>query len=214
MSQPVTSEVVTARGVEQVLHFTTSHGLVGIFVRRALLARQHLSTDNYLEHIYQPNASRRYEGTQYWRYVNLSVTTINERFFSISQGWHPTRDNLFWAILHFDAAILTHPDVLFATGNMAYAGVVPREGEPGFTAMFADRVVHGFGKYTDRTPQHLPSMPTDAQAEVLYPDSVDTTFLRQVTVSSDEHAASVEGIVGAVGHPDISVVSDPASFRP
>ncbi len=215
MSLPAVSiEAVRERGITEVLHFTTSAGLLGILAKQEVLARTHLSRDEYLEHIYRPNSSTRYEDPKYWRYVNLSITSVNDRFFGISQRWHPTRDNLFWTILHFDPIILTHPGVLYAPGNMGYRGMEPHAGSPGFDAIFAGRVPSGHGNTTLRSAGRAANLPTDPQAEVLYPDRLSTEFLLRVTVADDEHAASAEGIVGAVRHRDVPVVSNPAGFRP
>ncbi|NHA68767.1 DarT ssDNA thymidine ADP-ribosyltransferase family protein [Phycicoccus flavus] len=204
---------LTRRGIEDVLHFTTSHGLLGILTLRELRARAHLASDDYLEHVYRPNAASRYEAPVYWRYVNMSVTDVNGRFFGISQRWHAREDGLFWAILHFDPAILAHPDVLFSPGNMGYQGMTPAAGFDGFTSLFAGRVPYGYGKTVTRPADRSVGLPTNPQAEVLYPDQVSTEFLTRVTVADDDFAASVEAIVGAIDHPEVDVVVDSDLFR-
>lgn len=209
---PVPIEAVEQREIYDVVHFTTSAGLVGIFAKNMLLPRAQLASDDYLEHIYRPNSKIRYEARKYWEYVNLSISSVNNRFFSISQGWHPTQDNLFWAILHFDPVILTHPEVLFSPGNMAYRGIVPEGGRDGFEAIFANKVPCGFGGTRNRVTSLAANLPTDPQAEVLYPGGISTVFLRQVTVADNEDAASVEGIVSAFCHPEVPVVVDPSEF--
>ncbi len=90
----------------------------------------------------------------------------------------------------------------------------PDAGSAGFDAIFAGRVRCGHGKSTVRSAGRAANMPTDPQAEVLYPDRLSTEFLLRVTVADDDHAASTEGIVGALRHRDVPVVSNPAGFRP
>ncbi|HEU0127959.1 MAG TPA: hypothetical protein VFQ48_05060 [Pseudonocardiaceae bacterium] len=40
------------RGITEVLHFTTHRGLLGIFAKEAVLSRERLEADKYIEHIY------------------------------------------------------------------------------------------------------------------------------------------------------------------
>lgn len=201
-------EELARRGITQAVHFTTRRGLVGIFSTGLLQARQHLSTDDYLEHIYRPNAHIRREGKEYFRYVNLSLTQPNQRFFGISQGWHASEDDLFWAVLHLDARIAAHPGVLFAPGNMAYDGIHPKGGHVGLVDLFADPYNDGFGRRKRRAPGRASNLPSNPQAEVLYPDRIPTSYVDGVVVASEEDAASVHAIVGVVGHPEVEVIVD------
>lgn len=203
----------TDRGITEVLHFTTSHGLLGVLTLRELRSRDLLTSDDYLEQIYRPNANSRYEAPSYWRYVNMSIGVVNERFFRISQRWHASDEGLFWAILHFQPVLLAHPGVLFSPGNMGYAGMEPAQGYDGFTALFADGVPAGFGQTMARRRDRAADLPTNPQAEVLYPDRLSTEYLFKVTVADDEDAASVEAVVRAIDHPDVQVVVDPEMFQ-
>lgn len=204
--------MIAARQINEVLHFTTRRGLVGAFAQGYVQAREHLSSDDYLEHVYQPNSNYRREAREFWRYVNLSITDVNDRFFHISRGWHASESDLFWAVLVFEPTILTHEGVLFATGNMAYPGVEPEGGSSGFRAVFADVVAAGYARYTRRSSGTTDNRPTERQAEVLYPDRVSTTYIREVRVANDLDAASAESIVCAVGHDDVGVVTVPELF--
>ena len=53
------AEIVTQRGIEEVLHFTTNKGLTGILAEGAVLPRKRLPEHKYLEHVYEPNAEMR-----------------------------------------------------------------------------------------------------------------------------------------------------------
>lgn len=211
----VLAPVVTSaaeRGITQVLHFTTSRGLVGILAKRAVLARSHLTEDLYLEHIYRPNASNRYEAPKYQRYVNMSITRVNERFFSISRNWHKSDPYLHWAVLSFAPDIIGHEGVLFATSNMMHDGVVPQPDTVGFNALFANPAHDGYGRNRPRHPGLSDSESTNNQAELLYPDCLSTTYLRRVYVDTEDDAANVEGIVGVLDHDGLEVVVEPGMF--
>jgi Domain of unknown function (DUF4145) len=79
------ADLIAARSITEILHFTTNKGLLGIMTTRMLKSRELLSADKYLENIYTPNAAYRREAPEYWRYVNLSITAVNARFFAIAR---------------------------------------------------------------------------------------------------------------------------------
>lgn len=203
--------LIQERKITELVHFTTNRGLLGILVQRLCRARALLSEDQYLESIYHQNTKIRREAPQYWSYVNLSISEPNHRFLRISsEDWWANED-LFWAVLSFDPVIMTHPGVLFAPGNMGYDGITPVEGLPGAEALFADRVPKGFSKTMlrhDRAPQ----LPTNPQAEVLYPQAVSTQHLQHIYVLTDEDAANAEAIVSASGHDEVDISVDPITF--
>lgn len=209
---PAVQSFVSERGITELLHFTTRRGLVGILAQGRLQARAHLETDDYLEHVYRPNSNYRRERSEFWRYVNLSITQVNGRFFSISRGWHANEADLFWAVLSFAPVAMAHEGVLFSTSNMAYEGVEPAPGVEGLRALFADPAHDGFGRYMRRPSGKPGNEATASQAEVLYPDAVSTDLLQRIYVADDMAAASVEAIVGSVGHDDVEVLVQPGLF--
>ncbi len=56
-------EFIAARGITEVLHFTTNHGLLGIFARGALLSRDDLTVDELLESVRLLNCAQRKDPT-------------------------------------------------------------------------------------------------------------------------------------------------------
>lgn len=203
---------VQARGITEVIHFTTSRGLIGILAQRLLQARSHLSEDKYLEHIYVPNTAIRREDPKYWRYVNMSVSRPNTRLFEYSKGWRKSDPTIHWVILSFVPRIISQPGVLFSTSNMMYDGVEPLEGHRGFQAMFADPSHDGYGRMRRRAPGTPPQNATNMQAELLYPDRVSTEYLQRIYAANDEDAAHVEGIVGTLDHDDVPVEINRSMF--
>lgn len=205
------STLLQERKITEVVHFTTNRGLLGILVQRLCKARALLAKDEYLESIYHENTKWRREDPKYWSYVNLSISEPNHRFLRISsEDWWANED-LFWAVLSFDPVIMTHPGVLFAPGNMGYEGITPVEGQPGAEALFADRVPKGFKKTMPRGDR-APHLPTNPQAEVLYPQAVSTRHLQRICVLTDEDAAKAEAIVSVSGHDEVDIIVDPVTF--
>lgn len=106
------------RGVQNVVHFTTNAGLVGILASGAVKSRERLPDDKHLEHVYQPNALIR-KDTPWLDYVNLSIERINRWMFDSSTAWHAT-EGKFWVVLSFAPDILAHRGVVFTTTNNIY----------------------------------------------------------------------------------------------
>jgi hypothetical protein len=203
-------DVVARKGITEVLHYTTHLGLVGILDGAVVKSRSRLGCDQRLEHILRLN-TRRVMDPGWEDYVNLSVTRINVRLFGISSiHWHP---DVWWAILVFDPEILEHPDVTFTTTNNIYPSVLRNRGELGLEAMFAPVVRGRYGVVHQRTPMTPDNFTTDAQAEVLYPGEIATTFLRRVYVTRDDRQDEVYGQMRGLGHREVEVVVDPARFQ-
>ena len=126
---PVTDTAVTAyaaaRNIREILHFTTNRGLLGVFATGAVLSRDLLDTDKYIEHIYTPNCSTRLKDSAWTGYVNLSISRVNDRMLSTSCRWHSTED-LWWVVLAFDTSLLADPGVHFVTTNNTYTAALGR----------------------------------------------------------------------------------------
>lgn len=196
--------IVQERGIEEVLHFTTNSGLVGIFAARALKARRRLSSDKYLEHIYRGNCPDRSRDTAWHDYVSLSISSINGHLFNISSGkWHKEMDG-WWCVLSFIPTILEHDGVYFTTTNNAYdpqyGGCVVRgTGPEGLNRLFADRIRQWPTKSVIIRCSDTPNnQPTCKQAEVLYPGQIGLEFLQNVYVKDDSHIAEIHGICAAL----------------
>jgi len=198
-------ELIDARNIREVLHFTTRRGLLGILATGLLKSRALLSVDDYLEHIYTANAPDRSRDRDWWGYVSLSITTINKRFFRVSGRWH--EPDMWWAVLAFDPVILSHEGVQFVTTNNAYSDCLVRgPGAEGLERVFADRVREFRDKTIIRPHDTLPAVPTCEQAEALYPDQIPTTFLKRIYFAEDEHRWLGEAIATTVRHPDVETV--------
>jgi hypothetical protein len=204
------SDTVARRGIREVLHFTTSRGLAGMLYRGELLSRARLREEESLEFILHLNAPVvRDPGWQ--NYVNLSISEINTSFFQISQRWHP---DIRWAIAAFDPQILAHENVCFATTNNIWPRCRRGRGEAGLEALFAERVVGRYDSVQERSVDMPSHLTTHAEAEVLYPESLSTRYLRKIFVEDHELADQVHGNVRLVAHLPVDVQVDPARFTP
>lgn len=205
------SNAIAARGIVEVLHFTTNRGLVGIVASKCVKSRARLSEDQYLEAIFTPNARNRRD-SPWVSYVNLSVSRINLDFFRhSSEKWHGGTE-LWWPVLAFDPQIMTHDGVVFTTTNNIYTGCRRGNTAGDFENMFADEVLQ-YSSRVERRPADAPSrFTTCVQAEVLYPEELSTEYLSAIYVGKDSQAAVVEGQLSALRHRDVPVLVRPTLY--
>jgi hypothetical protein len=211
------AELLEERGIEEVLHFTTNRGIVGILSQREVLSRRRLPREKLLEHIAYPNASTRPEEAWYFDksedwldYVNLSLSEVNSRFLDVSNRWHADED-VWWVILSFEVSIVSHAGVWFATTNNGYPHCKRKRGREGLEALFESPIPRK-GNWAAYRAQREPRLPTCEQAEVLYPKSVSTDYLRKVYVSQEEHISIVRGWLREFEYPDVQVVHSARKF--
>ena len=204
---PEIENEANVRSVSQVVHFTTLSGAVGVLATEAVKSRLRLPRDQYIEHVYTPNAQTR-KDTAWLDYVNLSVERINDWMFSYSERWH-FGDNNPWVVLSFRPEILVHPGVVFTTTNNIYPSCSRAEGLSGFNQMYAEVVYGRYNRRHDRT-DNLPAWPTDRQAEVLYPGELSCDYLQKIDVQTEESTDSIYGILGGLN----IEVSVPICYKP
>lgn len=134
-------DVIRDRRIEEILHFTTNKGLIGILDSGSVLSRERIHANERLEHILTPNTPI-VKDAGWIDYVNLSITRINTELFQISSGrWH---QDVWWAILAFNPVILTHKGVYFVTANNIWPRARRAGGAEGLEALFAPKVIWSF----------------------------------------------------------------------
>lgn len=204
-------EIIAEKGIDELLHFTTNEGLLGILASGVILSRERLPEEKYLEHVYSPNAVIRRD-LAWLDYVNLSISRINEVFFRTAARWHRSRD-VWWCAIGVDPILLTHENVVFATTNNIYSGVRRGQGAEGLGALFADVITQWSGNVVKREPDLPPKCPTCIQAEVLYPEAVPREHFRRIYVPS-ERAADIVGaqilVLEEGRYSDLPVLLNPA----
>ena len=198
-----------ARGITDVVHFTTLSGAVGILASQSLKSRAMLPEEAYLEHVYEPNAKIR-KDLAWLSYVNLSIERINDWMFDTSVRWHAKRDNP-WVVLSFRPEILGHPGVVFGTTNNIYPSCRRAEGLAGFQQLFESTVVGRMGYRHEReaTPS---AWPTDRQAEVLYPYELSCEHLQRIDVQVPEAEDAIHGALAGLRR-TVSVRHAPEVFE-
>ena len=214
---------VERRCITEVVHFTTNHGIVGALECRHLLSRPYLQENKHLRHVLKLNALVRpeefalFDESEDWvRFVNLSISEINKRFFDISRRWH-SGANVWWCIFAFDPSIMTHDGVRFATTNNGYDLCCRARGEEGFEALFAPQIPR-LAKGRDgmpwtvareTRPDHLP---TCEQAEVLYPERLSLDYLNTVYVEEVNQQDIVVGLLNDFNYNGVDVVLQPEKY--
>ncbi|MFG6402503.1 DarT ssDNA thymidine ADP-ribosyltransferase family protein [Microbacterium sp. P04] len=209
------SERARERGVTELLHFTTSRGLIGILAQGKIHSRKGLNEEQYLENIKLLNSPDRSRDADWWDWVNLSVSQVNSTFLGHSHRWHAD-DDIWWACLSFDVEILDHPGVYFCTGNNAYPATKREQGVAGLEGLFAPVVYWGkWSTRMDRPTGLASSLPTDPQAEVLYPKALSLEYARAIYVPEPELTDDVAGMIGVVKrYSAIDLSGLPISARP
>ena len=207
--RPEVLDAAKERGITDVVHFTTTMGVVGIFAARAVKSRERLPEDKYLEHVYMPNATFR-KDVNWLDYVNLSIQRINDWMFESSEKWH-SNEEVSWVTLSFSPEILSHPGVVFTTTNNIYPSCKRSEGLEGFSRMFSDLVIGRYGSRHVREGK-LDSWTTDRQAEVLYPGELSIEHLQRIDVQTEKGLETIDGIMGVLPV-NVPVCHAPGVFR-
>lgn len=160
----------------------------------------------------RPEAAADFDKSANWLdYVNLSISEINTRFLGVSKRWHNNAD-VWWCILEFGSTIMTHDDVLFATTNNSYQLCKRGVGAHGLQALFAP-VVHRKERWSVMRLGRPTHLPTCEQAEVLYPNSLDTKYLKCIYVEENDHHDVVGGWLQEFGLDDVDVIVSSAKFK-
>ena len=203
-------DFVAARGIQEVVHFTTHHGLLGVLAAGAVLSRRDLNDEQLLDSVRLLNCDVRRD-PEWTGYINMSISVVNDWMFGRSRGWH-ARDNIWWAVLSFTPAVLADPGVYFTTTNNTYTDTVRRgTGLTGLADLYSDSIPYGYYNSVSRRRPWLPDdRPTNAQAEVLYPGRLMLDRLQAIYVPEEQHLDEIEGWVAAL--PKVSRV--PVTCRP
>jgi hypothetical protein len=213
-------EIVDERGISEIVHFTSNHGLVGMLELKKALSRRQLPENDHLAYLAGPTSAQRQEASEFFDkqedwldFLNLSISEINYHYFNYAATkWHNQGDR-WWAILVFSPEILSHENVFFATTNNVYIEHVKRgRGADGLNQLFVPVVKRKGVWFANRgsRPSHLP---TCQQAEVLYPQSLPLTYLRKIYVRTDEEHDIVAGWLRMYGMRDVQVKIEPEKFR-
>ena len=193
------SAAARARGVTEVLHFTTDKGVLGSLRKGALLSRHRVQDDPDLAFIFQ--AVWPVKAHAWVDFISLSLHTINRDLFRRAERNNPDR---WWAVVSFDVSILDHDGVWFATTNNIYPSCIRDQGAAGFNRLYDDPVI---GRYQSvHTRAGLPdAQPTDRAAEVLYPGRIELEYLTTLYVPEEQHRQLILAWCDALNRPAVPV---------
>lgn len=201
------------RGITEVVHFTTNHGLLGIFASGGIWSRDRLNNDQHLENIKLLNCKSR-KDPNWTDYVNMSISVVNDRMLGTSKSWH-AESEVWWSVLSFSPEILADDGIWFTTTNNTYDKNVRRgQGLDGIRDIYSEEVPWGwYGAVSNRigTPEDLP---TNDQAEVLYPARVPLDKLQAIYVQQPEHIDEIVGWIATMADvPNVAVSCRPEVFK-
>lgn len=204
-------EIIKYREIDEVLHFTTSHGCLGTLYTQHLQSRDMLQNDHMVQYLFKPNSDLR-KDPNYTNHVSLSISHINHQFFEISSNsWHKN-DDIFWCIMSFTPDILSHDDVVFATTNNIYTKVIRKQGTEGLNQLFSNSIIRWNNNIAKRPNDLSLRFPTCFQAEALYPMKISTAHLQRIYVKNSQDQSEIIGFLKATFHRDVDVVINPAKF--
>jgi len=195
------SDLAQARGVQEILHYTSERGVMGTVMKRALLSRDRVESDPDIAFIFEGVWERK--DPEWTDHISLSISRINLDLFSRSRKNFP---QFWWAVMSFDLGILDDEGVWFTTTNNVYPPCQRGEGVDGFEAMFAASVEWGYyGSRKDRHSRIPDHFPTDRAAEVLYPQRIDLAHLQTLYVPGKQHRRLVNAWAETYGIGDVPV---------
>lgn len=213
------SEIIKQREINEVLHFTTHKGIVGILATRYLASRARLKDEQLLERILhvnaqdRPEASELFDKSENWLdFVNLSISEINQHYFKVSKRWHIDKD-VWWIILSFESDIMNHEGVYFATTNNSYPFCRRGKEVEGFESLFQTTIPRKHGWSAPPRRDREKNLPTCQQAEVLYPQRISVDYLKKVYVSSEDNYDCVKGWLRQFNLPHVEVEINPSKFN-
>jgi hypothetical protein len=216
-SVPTIETVIAQRRIEEVLHFTSNHGLVGSLAIGSVISRKRLPEHNHLAFVAAPTSRVRQEALSYFNkdenwldYVNMSLSELNCNYYNFAKGWHS--DDRWWVILSFSPELLSEPGVYFTTTNNVYEHVHREKGSGGLQKLFAPRINRKGTWYATRQGR-IASLPTCQQAEVLVPEQVPISFLRRIYVLTEDHHDLVVGWLGQFKIENVEVLINERKFE-
>lgn len=206
------------RGITEIVHFTSNHGVVGMLATGHLLSTKRLRSEQRLQYVAHMNSLTRAEEEEYFDktedwidFISFSLSEINFRYFKFSRQRTRNRD-LFWALLAFDPEVTQHESVYFTTTNNSYEHCDRKPGLVGFNAMFEPHIQRK-GDWRAHRRLRQDHLATCEQAEILYPCSLSLDFLRTIYVAANDDHDRVAAWLKQFGVAHVTVEIAPAKFN-
>lgn len=175
------------RGVSEILHFTRGDNFVGILAQGAILSRNTLAyrsqSFELLEFVGIPAWADRSRDIDWWDFINLSIESVNQTLLDGARRRHIDQR---WFILSFSVEILSNSGIMFTDTNNAYIPHVRRDdADKGLKLPFCQSYSDAQGRVHTRNSELPSQYPTSQQAEVLYPNVLDLSYLKRVYVEDE-----------------------------
>ena len=178
-------DVIEKRGIECLIHFTTTSNLSSILENRELMSRKILESNDLAFDIIDPN---RYDDIK--QYINLSLSGPNTEMFKAKRRDYKDRN---WCVLKIDPKHIYDRETRFSYHNAAHT-VKLQDGISGdlsqFKKLFKQKldITNSYGtlNVVTRDTQLLPKYPTCVQAEILVKDSIPLESILEVCFESKE----------------------------
>lgn len=179
-------DILTARGVTRLCHFTKLQNLTHIISEDGILASSSIRQDTK-----NVNDIARYDGEL--DFVCCSVQYPNSWFLEKTMKNNPDKIFREWVVLYIDLNILNNKKAKFCPCNASKKkGYYIDENMDNIDSIFA-RTVPTFNY--PRTPQMLSCCPTDGQAEVLIESSIPQKYIKGIAVGNEDVAGRVYSIL-------------------
>ena len=211
---------IQERKIEEVLHFSTNHGLVGIASIGQVISRDQLEVDpenDPQSPLYALNAKNsKFRSDPEWTsYINLSISRINKSFLDFSRNWRKKDPDHYWIILSFKPDILDHQNVFFSTTKNIYHGsCIRRQGIEGLQNCFSNCVVSKHNRPIYRPPNYPSFWTTCPEAEVLYFKSLSLDYLKCIYVEDEgTYDQVVTTLQALIDRTDINVIINKNKFE-
>ncbi len=202
---------IKERGIEYLIHFTTTSNLSSILENGKLMSREILESNDLAFDIID---SHRYDDLK--QYINLSLSGPNTEMFKAKRRDYKDRN---WCVLKIDPKHIYDRETRFSYHNAAHT-VKLQDGISGdlsqFKKLFKQKldITNSYGTLNveTRDSQLLPKYPTCVQAEILVRDSTPIESILEVCFESKE---KMEEAKAAMRSPDTSLFKvDKEIFEP
>lgn len=184
-------DVLTARGVTRLCHFTKLQSLTHIVTS----ANGVLASNSIRQDTKNVNDTARYDGEL--DFVCCSVQYPNSWF--LKKAMQNNLDKIFkdWIVLYVDLSILRYKNAKFCPCNASKSsGAYINGNMDNIDSIFATSV--STFAYP-RSPKMLSSCPTDGQAEILIEDSIPREYINGIAVGNEDVAKRVYAILKMYG---------------
>jgi len=188
---------IEQRGIEHLIHFTSTINLLSVFEQEKLLSRALLekfdidSTDifdyvNFTDDI-------RFDDKNY---INLSIQHPNSFLFKRFQQKTTGENHINWCVLKIDKKYIYHNETLFSVTNAANSHNKSSVGISGDLSKFRqlfESSIKVFTSYNSRIIERNDlnnKYPTDEQAEVLVKNEIPLKDILEVCFENESDLAS------------------------